>query len=287
MSTSLLDGLHKHLENWQEDLPAEWRTFLGPVELDWAAVDSAATLLPTEEPIFPLRRGHGDARAPKDSHVLRAFDGLAPGDVRAVLIGQDPYPSPRLRRATGRSFEPGDQASWAEKTPISLQRIVQVLARHRRPDTTEPALGDENWPDWVTSLSSGWVENPPDLFDRWRREGVLCLNLGLTLSRFDDRDHPIFPKVQPLHMALWTPFVTRVLRALTERAGKPPLLVMPWSGKAQSAIDAADLPAQRIVVLGGKHPNAPGIPPPFFSAANPFTAANDRLQQNGHPTINW
>lgn len=290
MSSSLLHGLHAHLNGWHNDLPADWRTFLGNVNLDWNAVDPAATLQPQELPIFPLRRNHSDARAPKGSHVLRAFDNLPPDSVRAVLLGQDPYPSPRLARATGRSFEPGDQKTWSADTPLSLKRIVQVLARHRKPASPHPALDDNAWAAWVAALSTGWVEGPPQLFERWRAEGVLCLNLGLTLSRFDKRENPILPKVQPLHMALWTPLVTTVLRKLAERTGKPPLLVMPWSGKAKDAIEAAHIPEASLLVLGGPHPNAPGTPsgpPPFYTAPNPFTAANALLAKGGHPTISW
>ena len=39
----------------------------------------------------------------REAHVFRAFDELEPDRVKAVVIGQDPYP--HVTRATGRAFE--------------------------------------------------------------------------------------------------------------------------------------------------------------------------------------
>ena len=50
--------------------------------------------------------------APKGAHIFHAFDGIRPDDVRVVVLGQDPYPSPDF--STGRDFEAGNVADWRE-----------------------------------------------------------------------------------------------------------------------------------------------------------------------------
>lgn len=285
MTTLLREKLEAHLNGWQHDLAVPWPQVLGTVSLDWEAVLPSARFEGADR-IIPLRKNHGDTEAPRDSHVLRAFDNLAPSDVRAVLLGQDPYP--KFERATGRSFEPGDLEQWTDDTPRSLERVLPVLARHRRPHANAPALGD--WNAWQQALQDdpSWVGTPPDLFARWHREGVLCLNIGLTLSRFDKKTAPV--KHQPMHMALWTPLVHAVLRALNAR--NKPMVLMLWGGKAQDAVSAANLPDKPGLVfrVDRPHPSATpdnGDSPPFFVKPNPFTAANDWLTAHHHAPIDW
>ena len=98
--------------NWQEDLSQEWRHVLcgdGAVTPCFSAKGGNSTI--GENLIFPGRRESSVNGAPPNSHIFRAFDNLPPGLVKAVLIGEDPYP--HIEQATGRSFERGDCGdSW-------------------------------------------------------------------------------------------------------------------------------------------------------------------------------
>ncbi len=88
--------------------------------------------------------------APADP--FRALRLVAPQDVRAVIIGQDPYPKPG--QADGLAFSAGTGR------PASLRRIFQVLAADR-PGFAPPAI---------------WK------LDAWARQGVLLLNPTLTIE---------------------------------------------------------------------------------------------------------
>lgn len=294
--TPLRPALEAFLRAWRQDCPAEWLALLGDAEPDYAAVP-AQLRLETHERIIPLRKGHHDPIAPAGSHVLRALQGLRPDGVRAVILGQDPYP--KLSRATGRSFEPGDLADWQGAVPESLRRILLVLAQQRG-ILGGGALHDERWPALRTELLHHRLEaaSPRDLFDHWERQGVLCLNSALTLSRFDPPHTPTQERVQLAHLALWRPVVGALLRGLACRP-QGALLVLLWGRPAREAfadmgVEAAAAAAgqsARLQVLAHAHPGAEGKPDPgaapFYAAPNPFSAANARLLAAGQAPIAW
>ena len=88
--------------------------------------------------------------APDDP--FRALRLVAPGDVKVVVIGQDPYPT--AGHADGLAFSAG------KGRPRSLARVFEVLAADR--------------PDF----------RPPEVWklDGWARHGVLLLNPVLTVE---------------------------------------------------------------------------------------------------------
>ena len=88
--------------------------------------------------------------APEDP--FRALRLTAPHQVRVVILGQDPYPSPG--HADGLAFSAG------HGRPVSLRRIFSVLAADR-PGFVPPAGGQ---------------------LDRWAQQGVLLLNPVLTVE---------------------------------------------------------------------------------------------------------
>jgi uracil-DNA glycosylase len=88
--------------------------------------------------------------APPDP--FRALRFAAPGEVKVVVFGQDPYPT--AGHADGLAFSAG------RGKPRSLARIFEVLA-HDRPGFTAP----ETWE-----------------LDGWARQGVLLLNPVLTVE---------------------------------------------------------------------------------------------------------
>ncbi|WP_326532747.1 uracil-DNA glycosylase family protein [Pseudorhodoferax sp.] len=286
----LREAMASYLHDWRADLPPAWRAVLRDVEPALDAIAPQLTLEP-HEIVIPRRKGH--AETPLGSHLFKAFDGVGPQQVRAVLLGQDPYPN--RDQATGRSFEQGDLAGWDGDATKSLRRVVQGLAHHRLPRADDPVV--DAWEQVRADIAAGQpaIEAPPALFDRWARAGVLCLNLGLTLSRFDDSDTPDAQRVQPAHMALWTPVVRAVLLHLARRP-KSTLLVLLWGGQAQEAFETMGIaqaaeganPPGRLLVVKRRHPAyAVGNAPPFLELPDAFTQANQAFGGNPPHGIDW
>lgn len=135
---------------------------------DWQA------LLPEAKPLLEqLERELPNEYVPEPEHVMRAFE-VAPTDVRVVIIGQDPYPTPG--HAIGLSF--------AINQGIALPRSLNNMMKELRSDLASEFEGGQ--------LTAGgdlacWVE-----------QGVMLLNRELTL---------------PGHK-LWQTFTDQALRAL-------------------------------------------------------------------------
>jgi len=291
----LRPALGTYLENWRADLPPHWRPWFNGVEPDLAAVAPHLTLNPGEV-IIPGRKGRLHPEAPAGSHLFRALDGCRPEDVRAVLLGQDPYP--KVQRATGRSFEQGDLGAWDGKIAESLRRVVQTLAQHRLP-TAGYVAHDSAWPGTLARILARQpdIEAPAALFDRWSAAGVLCLNLGLTLSRFDKKTTPAADRVQPAHMALWQPVVAHLLKKLVQRPGTS-LVVLLWGKPAQRAFadmqlgPVAEAAGSKLLPVLRSHPGAEGPEgdagaAPFLALPDPFTEANRLLHGQQLPPITW
>lgn len=279
------------LLDWKSDLSGAWRAILANVEPDLDAIPKDVTL-EAGEVIFPGRKGKAHPEARADSHIFRALDGLAPDKVRAVILGQDPYT--KVTQATGRSFEEGQLTEWSvipKETSPSLRRIVQVLAQHRSGDA-KYVDGDEAWPSLAEELKQGLqgIAPPQAFFDEWQSKGVLCLNAGLTFSRYD-------PDVQGAHIAMWRPVIQRILTALATRPNSPIVFLL-WGGKAQSAFLDLEIMAaaqqagtqDRVAVATHPHPNAKKTSDgklPFLQAPNPFDSANNALKAAGGSNIMW
>jgi len=282
--------MKKFLADWQDDVNASWRSVLDGVEPALSAIDNKLTL-EEKETIFPGRKGSPAAGARADSHVFRALDGVRPRDVTAVVLGQDPYPM--ASRATGRSFEQGDLPAWSpdrKKVAESLRRILQIVANFRSGEARYHD-GDAAWSGVVEDIDAKKLDFgvPRAFFDNWQQQGVLCLNAGLTLSRFK-------PDVQQAHFALWRPVVQRILTSLATRK-KGSVVFLLWGGVAQKTfnelgiLDAADAAGtrNRVGVVKHVHPAAEDKTgkPRFFGAPNTFTAANENLATIGGTAIKW
>lgn len=163
------------------------------------APDWAAALAPVE----PRIRAIGDAlRAesaagrpwlPAPDVVLRAFTRPL-ADVRVLVVGQDPYPTPG--HAVGLSFS---VAPGVRPLPRSLQNIHRELADD---------VGVTRGPDG-------------DLSD-WAEQGVLLLNRVLTVRSGEPGSH---------RRLGWQEVTDRAVEALAERGG--PLVAVLWGRDAQ------------------------------------------------------
>ncbi len=294
MSTTLRQALSEMLEGWKEDLPAGWQAALQDVSIATDDVDEAL-VHHSWEPVFPTRKGVRFPGARKDSHIFRAFDGLEPDAVKVVVVGQDPYPNPA--QATGRAFEQGDLDRWPRDRQfiaLSLSRVIQVAAYAQQQDGRY-IKGDAGWDAVVEGIESGalgFKREPVKQFDAWQKQGVMFLNTGLTLSRFESAYQ--FGG----HLPLWKPVVTAVMHHLAKT--DTPVVFLLWGSKARDAFKSAGV--QQAAETAGTWKKTvdtftighPAWPRSLDEAAsfldptkNTFIKANEALQNMGASGIKW
>ncbi len=282
----LNDALSEMLEGWLEDLSPAWREVFEGVELGIDDID-ADLQLRSDEPIFPSRRQFSHLGAPDGAHMLRAFDDIEPKSVRAIMLGQDPYPS--VAFSTGRAFDIGNYSSWRDLERMfthSMRSLTQCVCAERagRP---ELARSTSEWSDTITAIESSEfdLEAPPLLAQTWVDQGVLLLNSSLTISRFAVSGDPHQTRG---HLLLWRPFMVRLLRCLMLEREDPPVVIV-FGDAAKTTFSAAipdltrsDWGANSVVET--EHPAAGDI---FLGKGNPLSQCNVLLAARGEQSIVW
>ena len=282
----LRDHMRATLAGWEQDLSPEWRSFFGGATPDFAAFHDQF-IFAEDHPVIPPRKSMPLPGAPAGGHIFRVFDGVKPGDVRVLVIGQDPYP--KIARATGRAFEDGAFKGWIGQVAASLKSLIQSAAALR---LGEPALGANaaGWPLVKDRIASGALdlESVHDYFDRLQQQnGVLFVNAGWTLTRFVSGGSD----EQRAHIALWKPLMTQLLRGLAARPDKA--IVFLLLGKfAQDLFDSAgvrpaaeasgrwDVAVRRV---DHPHPNAET----YFAHPNPLERVNTGLSAMHAQAVQW
>jgi uracil-DNA glycosylase len=284
MAVALNDAMREILAGWRDDLPPAWQPVFAGTELGFDAIDPTLTL-DAWEPVFPVRKGRTFPGAPKGAHVFRAFDGIAPGDVRCVVLGQDPYPDAAF--STGRAFEAGNVHWWRELEKmfsVSVRTFMQLIVAARTGEETY-ALSTASWRRLIDDIETGRLQVEPAgmIADRWVREGVLLLNSALTLSRFAVEGNPHQLRG---HLPLWRPFLVAVLRHLAAR-GKPTVFIAFGEQAANALAEAGIHPAisdPLIEVVIREHPaRGNGV----LSKENPFLLCNRFLANAGAAPVSW
>jgi uracil-DNA glycosylase len=280
----LRSALRDNLEGWHGEIHPPWRDVVRTVSLAFDDVDPSLELEPWE-PIFPARRGQIFPGAPAGAHMLRAFDGIRPEDVRCVILGQDPYPCPSF--STGRAFEAGNVARWPELDKMfspSVRAVIQMIVAARTGETRY-ARNFAQWAETLAAIEGGTVDldAPDSLADRWVASGALLLNSALTLTRFR---REVDPHQARGHLPLWRPLVVRVLGHLAQRGA--PVVFIGFGDAAAEALLAAGLSesetdASARVIL---RPH-PAEADEALALENPFTLCNRRLQAMGAAPVDW
>ena len=286
MATPLKEALQDALRDWRSDLSADWQAIVADVELAFDAVDEGLELHPWE-PIFPSRRDFSLPGEPHGAHMFRAFDDLAPANVRCVVVGQDPYP--KIAFSTGRAFESGEHRHWHELGNMrsrSMRCLIQSLYAFRTGQQSYAADADA-WPQTLEAISADGTAfpAPEELAQTWVDQGVLLLNASLTLTRFAVEGDPHQKKG---HLLLWQPLIAHLLRYFGNRARQAVVFML--FGEA----------AQRAAAVGGianpgalhRHPAIVASPHPaagndFLNGSNPFALCNRKLRAMGAAPIRW
>lgn len=164
-----------------DDLPAAFAT----LPRAWAEALPGWTPALRDAVIANVRRVSGGRPiAPPDP--FRALRRVAPGAVKVVVFGQDPYPT--AGHADGLAFSAG------HGKPRSLARIFEVLAQDR-PGFT-----------------------PPDVWalDAWADQGVLLLNPVLTVEVGRPGSH---------ENCGWQALTSQIVEVLCKQVGPPVFLL--------------------------------------------------------------
>lgn len=195
---------------------------------------------------------------PPQDDILNALAWTAPQDVRAVILGQDPYHGPG--QAMGLSFS----VHRGQKLPPSLRNIYKELAADLGCAT--PATGD---------------------LSNWARQGVLLLNTTLTVREHAANSHA------KLGWQTLTDYVVRRCCELPQ-----PVVFLAWGAHAIKLVDAAmaqtgaDAAGSDKFCLASTHPSplsatraAKDVP--AFMGSRPFSHANHLLEEHGEKPIDW
>ena len=167
-----------------EQVEAGWAEALAPVADDITAMGE----------FLRAEVAAGRTYLPAGQHILRAFTQPF-ADVRVLIVGQDPYPTPG--HPIGLCFA-------VERTVRPLPRSLQNIYRELRSDLgiTPPEHGD------LTS---------------WTQHGVLLLNRCLTVR----------PGAPASHKGKgWETVTEQAIKALVARGG--PLVAILWGRDAQT-----------------------------------------------------
>lgn len=181
--------------------------------------------------------------------VFRALDLTAPSDVRAVILGQDPYHGPGQAQGLAFSVPAG------QKLPPSLRNILQEV----RSDTG------------VTSQCGG------DL-SAWARQGVLLLNAALTVEEGQPQSHAGHG---------WEALTDALMAHVA--ASPDPVVFLLWGAAAQRKRALLDSGPHRILTANHPSPLSARRPPEPFIGCRHFTQVNALLAElrPGTPPIRW
>ena len=202
-------------------------------------------------------RADGQTIYPPQDDILHALAWTAPGDVRAVILGQDPYHEEG--QAMGLSFSVHEDC----RLPPSLRNIYKEMTADLECST--PASGD----------LSGWA-----------RQGVLLLNTTLTVRQGAANSHA------KLGWQVLTHHIVRRCLTLPQ-----PVVFLTWGRHAVKLVDDAmanlgDEVAANKFRLASTHPsplsaNRAGGGLPAFMGSRPFSQANALLVEHGVKPIDW
>lgn len=172
-------------------------------------------------------------------------------EVRAVILGQDPYHGPGQAQGLAFSVAPG------MKLPPSLRNIFKELQRSDL--LSAPVQGD---------------------LTRWAVQGVLLLNTSLTVCAGQAGSHAKWG---------WEQLTDDLLRAVAQ--SNRPVVFMLWGAHAQSKaplIHQASKAGQHLV-LQANHPSPLSAmrPPSPFTGCDHFAQANDFWQSVGDKPVQW
>jgi uracil-DNA glycosylase len=180
---------------------------------------------------------------------LRAFELTPLANVRAVILGQDPYHGPG--QAEGLAFS----VPAGQRTPPSLRNIFREMQR------------DLGLPPPATGALQAWTQR-----------GVLLLNTSLTVEDGQAGSHARLG---------WQSLTAKVLRALVDDPAPKAFLL--WGAHAQAQMEFVTPGAGPHAVLRCNHPSPLSAlrPPAPFVGCGHFGQASRFLAAAGRGALDW
>jgi uracil-DNA glycosylase len=219
----------------------------------WAqALEPVADKIATMGEFLREEIAAGRTYLPAGENVLRAFKQPF-DDVRVLIVGQDPYPTPG--HAVGLSFSVAADVRPIPKSLINIYKEYMEDLGHPKPSN-----GD----------LTPWTEN-----------GVLLLNRALT----------VMPGKPNSHQGKgWEDVTEQAIRALAAR--DKPLVSILWGRNARnlrpllsaSASSAGGL--RQLPCIESAHPSPMSAAGGFFGS-KPFSRANELLAKQGAAPVDW
>jgi uracil-DNA glycosylase len=191
---------------------------------------------------------------PLQEKVFNAFNQHELYDLKVVILGQDPYHTPRV--ANGLAFS----VNIPNYMPPSLRNIITEM----RED-----LGIENVKLTKALSRSDYRE----IFSEdLAKQGVLLLNTALTVERATPN----------AHKTVWEPFTKAVIKRLSDE--KENIIFVLWGNNAKSYKQYIDTHKHHIIESA--HPSPFSVNKGFFGS-KPFSKINEILKQLGKNPIKW
>ena len=222
-----------------DTVPESWRTALEPA-LETPQARQLGGWLQAEE-------AAGKTVYPPRGQRLRALELSPLDEVRAVILGQDPYHGPGQAHGLAFSVPKG------VKVPPSLANIHKEL----RADLGIEPPGHGN-------------------LEHWARAGVLLLNTSLTVEAGQAGSHA---------GRGWEAITDAAIRAVAER--EAPTAFLLWGAHAQRKLrDIPALADPRHLVIQSPHPSPLSAHRGFFGS-RPFSRTNAFLREAGRGEVDW
>ena len=176
-----------------------------------------------------------------------ALDATAPADVRVVILGQDPYPTPGHAHGLSFSVEPD-----VHPLPRSLNNIYKEMVDDLG---TAPAKGDLRF---------------------WADQGVLLLNTVLSVPAGDANGHKALG---------WQTLAHQVLTDVSSR--RPTAIVLwGKQAQALAPHITSPKDGGQHLMIETAHPSPLSARRGFFGS-RPFSTINTWLANLGDAPINW
>lgn len=221
-------------------LDTSWAAPLKPLFASPVMADLRAFLL--------ARKAAGARIFPRGSEYFRALDLTPLGQVRVVILGQDPYHGEGQAHGLCFSVQAG------VRPPPSLKNIYKEMKADLGLDP--PRHGN---------------------LTHWAEQGVLLLNSVLTVEMGQAAAH---------QGKGWERFTDAVIALVAEQPR--PIVFILWGAYAQKKAAFVRDVSQggRHLVIKSAHPSPLSAHNGFFGS-RPFSRANAFLRDHGEPEIDW
>jgi uracil-DNA glycosylase len=174
---------------------------------------------------------------PAAENIYAALSATPLAEVKTVILGQDPYPTPGYAHGLAFSVKPE-----VTKLPMTLRNIFQELRKDLHC----------SWPQ------SGYLMP-------WAEQGVLLWNSVLTVAPYSSGSHAGWG---------WEHLTQEVLRAC--KRTNPRTVFVLWGNAAMETYAKAGLSVHDKTIIRSAHPSPLSAPRGFFGS-RPFSRVNALL----------